>query len=549
VGTVFKKTFTKPLRAGAELFTREGQQFARWKDAKGKTRKALVTASKDGQARILIEARTYFAKYRDGAGVVQIVATGCRDETAARQMLADLERQAERVRRGVITATEAAIGDHLSTPIAEHFAAYVASLEAAGTCDVYRANARRQLDRLADDCSFRRLADLSREAMERWLSVRAREGMGARTRNTYLVTAICFANWCADPNVRRLAGNPFDGIIKANEKIDPRRQRRAMTEAELVTLLAAAGERPLLDALTVRRGKRKGERCANVRPEVRARLDWIGRERRLTYKTLVLTGLRKGELASLTVGQLHLDGAVPFASLDAADEKNRQGSEIILRDDLADDLRQWLADKLAKMQAEARDKGEPIPARLPADTPVFNVPSQLCKILDRDLRLAGIAKRDDRGRTLDVHALRHTFGTLMSKGGVAPRTAQAAMRHSKIDLTMNVYTDPALLDVRGALEMLPALPLGVGSNQTEAVMTGTDGSPLAPPLAPTWCKRATPLSKADKMTTDGQADKARMAIAVNLDGDNAKQPLTIIVKGCQEVERKGIEPSTSRMPF
>ena len=40
------------------------------------------------------------------------------------------------------------------------------------------------------------------------------------------------------------------------------------------------------------------------------------------------------------------------------------------------------------------------------------------KILDRDLRLAGIAKRDDRGRTLDVHALRHTFGTLMSKGGV-----------------------------------------------------------------------------------------------------------------------------------
>ena len=340
MGTVFKPTYTKPLPADAELFSRKGQQFATWQDAKKKTRKALVTASKEGEPRLLVESRTYFAKYRDGAGVVQIVATGCRDETAARQMLADLERQAERVRRGVITATEAAIGSHLSTPIAEHFAAYVASLEAAGTCAVYRANAKRQLDRLAVDCSFRRLADLSREVMERWLAARAREGMGARTRNTYLATALCFANWCADANVRRLVGNPFEGIIKANEKADPRRQRRAMTEAELVQLLDVARRRPLLDAMTVRRGKRKGERCADVRPEVRARLEWIGMERSLTYKVLVLTGLRKGELASLTVGQLHLDGAVCFASLDAADEKNRQGSEIILRDDLANDLRE-----------------------------------------------------------------------------------------------------------------------------------------------------------------------------------------------------------------
>jgi hypothetical protein len=33
------------------------------------------------------------------------------------------------------------------------------------------------------------------------------------------------------------------------------------------------------------------------------------------------------------------------------------------------------------------------------------------------------------------------------------------MRHSSLDLTMNVYTDPSLLDVAGALEALPALLL------------------------------------------------------------------------------------------
>ena len=37
------------------------------------------------------------------------------------------------------------------------------------------------------------------------------------------------------------------------------------------------------------------------------------------------------------------------------------------------------------------------------------------------------------------------------------RVAQAAMRHPTIDLTMNVYTGPRLLDVAGALEALRGL--------------------------------------------------------------------------------------------
>ena len=43
---------------------------------------------------------------------------------------------------------------------------------------------------------------------------------------------------------------------------------------------------------------------------------------------------------------------------------------------------------------------------------------------------------------------------------MSPRTAQAAMRHSDVNLTMGTYTDPKLLDVAGAMESLPALPIG-----------------------------------------------------------------------------------------
>ena len=145
--------------------------------------------------------------------------------------------------------------------------------------------------------------------------------------------------------------------------------------------------------------------------------------------------------------------------------------------------------------------GPHLAGKLPLDTPLFNSLTALVKIFDRDLVMAGLArrvlvdgkwridKRDERGRTLDIHALRHTFGTLLSTGGVAPRTAQAAMRHSTIDLTMNVYTDPKLLDVHGALDSLPSLPLD-GGPQTERIAakaTGTDdlrARPLVPVLVP-----------------------------------------------------------------
>lgn len=96
----------------------------------------------------------------------------------------------------------------------------------------------------------------------------------------------------------------------------------------------------------------------------------------------------------------------------------------------------------------SREGDGPIPLRLPATTLVYEVPAGLLRILDRDLKAAGIPKRDDRGRTVDGNAMRTTFGTLLSKTGTAPRTAQAALRHSDIKLTTGVYTDLRLPDLR-----------------------------------------------------------------------------------------------------
>ncbi len=294
-----------------------------------------------------------------------------------------------------------------------------------------------------------------------------------------------------------------------------------MTEAELVKLLRVARWRPLaeLGRLPIPTTKKEGEpqtepakkskakkwtyapltlsdldeavergrQRLQKSPQHIAKLDRLGRERELIFKTLVLTGLRKGELAAVSVGQLELIGPMPVIVMNSDQTKNRQRAEIPLRADLADDLRNWLATVQSERHGVSTVDGERISLTfqsetgdaLPLDTPLFRVPKGLVRILNRDLITAGIPKRDERGRTIDVHALRHSFGTLLSKGGVAPRTAQAAMRHSDIHLTMMTYTDPKLLDVQGALDALPSLPLNkVPNSQREvAKATGTDGKP------------------------------------------------------------------------
>ncbi len=478
MGTVFKKTYTKPLAEGTEIVTRKNGRFAQWRDRNGRKRLAKVTTGRGGTPRMLVESGVYVAKYRDGSGRIVTVSTGCRDKSAALAVLSDLEARAEKVRAGVVTPAEDAVRDHQETALAQHIAEYVSYLRANGSTQGHCDDRERYLLRLSRDCRFGMLRDMDRTLLEGWLTARASEGMSARSRNAYRTAALAFCNWCV--REKRLMANPFAGTPRANERVDRRRQRRALTADELQRLLAAAQQRPLLDRLK----KNRGAGVANLTPTTRRRLERLGQERALIYKALVLTGLRKRELASLTVGQLELNGSRPYAELLPAGEKNRQGSRIMLRRDLAEDLRCWLDAKLKQRREEARAQGAPVPVHLPSATPLFTMPDKLVKILDRDLELAGIPKRDERGRTVDVHALRHTFATHLSKGGVPLRTAQAAMRHSDPRLTANTYTDPQLLDVAGALEVLPLLPLANdegGKKEGEAAATTRT---LAPMLAP-----------------------------------------------------------------
>ena len=414
-----------------------------------------------------------------------------------------------------MTSTEDAIADHQSVPLADHIAVFVESMKAKGCTADHRAKIERYLKRLGNQCEFRRLGDLKKVTFESWIVKRLKDGWSARNRNAYQTALVTFCNWCVEND--RLMVNPFAGLSKANEKADRRHVRRAMTESELGRLLFVARWRPLAEFGRIPTKKRdlpadagrkiwkyapltfdgisdaleRARHQLRNNPELQDRLEWLGRQRALIFKMLVLTGLRKGELAALRVNQLQFDGSHPHIVLNAANEKNREGNSIPLRQDMADDLRKWLDDrqqKDTKLTLRISDAPRSADDYL-AMSPGFAVPNGLVKILKRDLKAADIADKDDRGRVLDVHALRTSFGTLLSAGGVSLRTAQAAMRHSDPKLTANVYTDPRLLDVHSALDALPMLPLDSSPIKNTQAMraTGTDEKPsnlVAPTVAP-----------------------------------------------------------------
>jgi len=397
MGNVFRKISTRPVPAGATITGTGKKLTARWR-GRGKKAKWVsspVVTLDDGRQVIRQESSTYFARYRDQDRALITVSTGCRSEDAAKQVLADFERRVERVLSGVATAQELTAADRRQSPIKPHVEEYVSRLPGVKTVAaslVHRQNTRRYLDRLIQDCGWTCLADLRREHLETWMVRQQTAGRSARSLNTHRAAAVAFCNWLVE--VGRLTINPFGtgrGVVpKANEPADPRRHRRAMTPDELARLIDAARNAP--ERPSARSIRRPLQRLT-------------GADRADLYAFLASTGLRKGEVEHLVVADLDLDAPVSVVRLPAAVSKNGQADVVPLRADLVDMLRR-------------RVKG-----RKPTD-PAFVIPKGLIARFHADCRRAGIAHRDDRGLVVDLHSLRTTFGTWLSRSGVPPRVAQ-----------------------------------------------------------------------------------------------------------------------------
>lgn len=341
------------------------------------------------------------------------VSLRVRQKDVAERKLAEIVNRAERERQGMLT--DGLEAKAASRPLAEHLGDFEQDLIARKRSKGYIRKVVPRCRRVIEECDWKRLGDISADSFITW---RSSNSFSPRTANHYLEAARCFLEWMV--RCGRLSANPLLRIQKAETRGHERVVRRAYRLDELHRLLA------------------------------------IAEARRPIYLGAALTGLRYGELGRLCCGDVELAGQQPMVRLPASIQKTPE----------------YVALPLAPEVAQAWAplvEGRPSNARLFAK----GMPSH--EVFNADLKLAGIAKRDERGRTVDFHSFRKTFTTFLQVAGVDRRVVMEVARHKDSRLTDFVYTDAERLDLRMAVNRLPVLGLGQENAHQDAHASGPEG--------------------------------------------------------------------------
>ena len=439
MASVFKRTSKKPLPAGARVVERKNGPVAEWVDARGNRRTAPLTADRLG---IRVEAATYTVQYMDEHGHPQRVATHCCDHAAAEQLGRELEKRAMQRREGLLDPAQERFAKAARAPIAEHAAAHVEHLRAAGNTPKHVRTVERHLRAVFAAAGIGRLPELKSAAVLSAMSAmrnpapvdgqeKQKQPASLATCNGHLRSVKGFSRWLWK---QRLA--PEDSLLDLglfNAETDRRHIRREMS-AEEVRWLLDATERWTL-------------------PEHGA----PGPTRAMCYRLAAATGFRANELRSLTTDSFDLDATPPTCTVEAGYSKRRKRDVQPLPDALVEPLRGWLA---------GFDPGEHVFSGIAGDT---------ARMLRSDLTAArsawlAVARSeaeqqemratdfllysDRQGHVADFHSLRVLFISRVVAGGASVKEAQTLARHSTPLLTMNTYSRATLLDVAGAVSGL-----------------------------------------------------------------------------------------------
>jgi integrase len=431
MASLIRPTRPYPLPVNPDIVTKDGKPHVRITTG-GKA--ALYPLTRDGK-KYLKRSAKWYGQYTDFAGVVRRKPLSP-NKDAAKLMLAELVRRAEGEKAGVRDP----FADHRKAPLATHLSAWEGVLTARGNSPDYVELKVSRVRKLLDACRLIFIGDLSASRVETALAdMRDSLRCGIQTSNHYLAAIKQFSRWLVTD--RRTVENPLAHLEGGNIRLDRRHDRRELTATELTRVLTAArGSNRLFKGLT-------------------------GLDRYMLYATACGTGFRASELASLTPESFNLDGTSPVVALSAEDAKNRTSAAQPIPLDLAAELRPFLAGKPA---------GEPVWPGTWASS------KKAAPMLRIDLEAAGIpyaVEGPDGPLYADFHALRHTYITLLDRGGVSLRTAQAMARHSTPVLTAR-YSHPRLNDLADAAEKLPRfLPTNPSPGSESAVLraTGTDG--------------------------------------------------------------------------
>jgi len=353
-------------------------------------------------------------------GKVLDVSLGTPDKQNAEKERSKLLCEKLQERAGFIPPK--ATRDAAQRKLAEHLQDFVGDLRRRGKSEKYLANLEFRIGKLVADCGWNFAKDVTADSFQSWL--RTQTGLKDKTANDYLEAARCFFNWLV--RLGRAGSNPLLSVEKVKSKAGRADEIRALSDDEMLRLLAVAGER------------------------------------KPVYLMAVHTGLRRSELGALTWADFHLDAETPCVKVRASTTKNGKSAEMRLLPELVDELN--------KLKGCGVLDTEPVFKSIPR-----------IERFRRDLIKAGIPLKDSHGNKTVFHSLRHTFGTNLARGGVASRVSMSLMRHSDRRLTDKIYTDENLLGTWAAFDKLPNY--SERASQIASQILGAEGQNVTLPVA------------------------------------------------------------------
>lgn len=415
---------------GQEVASLQKLITVRYIDRKGER----CTKDTPGARKVKEESSKWYACYREGKKQVRVpLAT---DKAASQVMLSDILKAKERGVAGLLDPFKA----NLDKPLSEHVADYLDQLKATASVLHHKEQAR-ILNKFVKNGGCNNLRDVKADKVTAWLASTKSKGS---TRNAYRLGVVMLLNWLEASE--RIDRNPITRHNVRRVKKGEKRQRRAMTAAELQLLLQTVKDFPVTTALKGGRpSKATGTRkVPTLKPAYLATLQHRGRERHLIYRVAILTGLRRGELSRLKVSHLDLD-RTPFARLTLPGTLTKSGkaAKLYLVPSLASDLRQWIDDT----------------GRKPADQ-LFKVPGavQMSVLHVKHMATAGI-EYEKEGKFADFHSLRMCGNVLLRQAGIPAKERQLFLRHATLSMTTEVYDDEDTLDMGSVVRALESTNL------------------------------------------------------------------------------------------
>jgi integrase len=253
----------------------------------------------------------WHVNYTDHLGKRRTVK-GFTDRRATEQMAAKLDHEVMLRKRGLIDPEKERELELRSSALEKHLKEFEKGL--SDNTPKYIKQTMNRIRRVIKGCKFETISDIKLDSVESFVrDFCEEEKLGRRTYNHYIQAVDGFCNWMV--LTRRVGMNPLLGLERLNADVDIRHKRRALSGDEVAKLIKSARE--------------SGEEIQCYDGETRARI----------YILAYFTGLRRGELASLTPASFRLDGTNPTVTVQAACSKHRREDVLPLHPELVQALR------------------------------------------------------------------------------------------------------------------------------------------------------------------------------------------------------------------